>query len=69
MVLDIYTHLKKEEDNTKDKLDTYFNFSNIELNNNNELQQIDVRMWLRQNQKALVKQFLINHKIKYGKVK
>lgn len=69
MVLDVYTHLKKEEDDSKDKLDTYFNFSNMNPNINVTLQQIDVRMWLRQDQKALVRNFLIKHKIKYGKVK
>lgn len=69
MVLDVYTHLKKDEDNSKDKLDTYFNFSNLNTNSSDELYQIDVRMWLKQEQKTLVRNFLIKHKIKYGNVK
>lgn len=69
MVLDVYTHLKKEEDDSKDKLDTYFNFSNLNMNSSSELYQIDVRMWLKQEQKTLVRNFLIKHKIKYGNVK
>ena len=69
MVLDIYTHLKKEEENTQEKLNTYFDFNNMQLNKNTELQEIDVRMWLSQDQKSLVKSFLIMHKIKYKKIK
>ena len=35
----------------------------------NDLEQVDFRVWVTNEQKQLLKQFLIDNKIKYGKVK
>ncbi len=37
-------------------------------NSNEELQQIDFRVWVTQNQKEKIRDFLIENKISYGKV-
>lgn len=60
---------KNTQDTTNNDANVTKNVQNVTENNKTTLQQIDFRVWVTQEQKMALREFLIKLKIRYGSVK